>query len=109
MSAPRDLLAVARQIRRPTLIIPGYAEPEEFTSLQNAAARIRQLAAGEPVTARVVRCEYPQFDAFFGLSLRAGSTAFAYFADRWTCGEEAQGEIARVEAAIAAAGLDAAA
>lgn len=60
----------AKRVRLPTLIIPGYPAPptEEYPDLSGLADRIQRLADGAPVSLRMGRAAYPEFEPFASIT-----------------------------------------
>lgn len=81
MSAP-TLLAVARQVRGPTIIVP-LGRPEEDASFEALLDRVRILAAGRPVEFKVATISHPDVDTFHGLQAKVDGFIVATLGDRW--------------------------
>ena len=83
MSLP--LLDAARRVRRPTLFLPGLPErePEEFASLPEIVARLRELASGRPLSFTLGTVYYPDFEPAPAIHVRAGDDWITSFCNRW--------------------------
>lgn len=88
MSTPA-LLAVARQVRTPTLLVP-LGKPEELDSLEAVVRRVRELAAGRPLSFGVGAISHPDLDTFFGIVAKVDGGIVAAIGDRWNDAEDAR-------------------
>lgn len=77
------LLAVATEIRRPTVFLPGFGAPEELASGEALILRLRDLAGGRPMGFAAAYAAYPEFKPFPAITVSAGGGYLCTVADRW--------------------------
>lgn len=81
--AAAPLLAVARRVNAATIFQSMFLPPEEFDTVEAAAARIRELAGPGALALVDGAAAYPDFDPFLSLTVRKDGLSVCYFADRW--------------------------
>lgn len=85
IDAPRDRLRPARRVRLPTLIVPGFPSPppEEYPDLAALADRIARLVEGAPVTLRMGRVAYPDFEPCASITVKTVAGVACVVAGPW--------------------------
>ncbi|MFN3584862.1 hypothetical protein [Phenylobacterium sp.] len=99
MSAARNLLDVARQIRGPTIIEP-LGRPVALADTRAMIARLRELIAGRPFALAVQTAHHPDVDPFAGIAVKVDGFVVAFLGDRWNGEGEIRAALRTLEAAL---------
>lgn len=81
-----SLFAHARRILTATIFLPGLpsVDPVELPTWEQLKMRLADMAAGRRLTFMPGRCDYPDFDTFWGITVRIeGGDYLCAIADRW--------------------------